>query len=155
MSDTVVQVSEVQVVPGPGRTKLVTLPLAGEVVMGMRDEVATHYGLDEAEIDPAATTLDYLIGAAAGCMTGTLAGMLGALGQCVHDGALRASAAGTVVRDQGALRIAGIHMRYDLARDEGVTIADVERALERHHRHCPIARSIGGSIVLTHELHYR
>ncbi|MCW5253514.1 MULTISPECIES: OsmC family protein [unclassified Streptomyces] len=152
MSDDIVQSIEVSVRPAPGRTKMVRLPLAGEVPMGMRDEISAHYRVDSADVAPNATTLDYLVGAAAGCLTGTLGGMLGALGQPVLDGALTTSARGTVVRDGGVLRISAIHVRYELERAPDVSVEDIEKVHDRHHRHCPIARSIGGSIELTSEI---
>jgi hypothetical protein len=50
---------------GPLRTAM--LPAEDRpVTFGVHDEVAEHYGTDPAETEPHATTLDYLVAAAAG-----------------------------------------------------------------------------------------
>jgi uncharacterized OsmC-like protein len=148
----VVQRPSVTVRPAPGRTKIVSMPIDGDVVMGMRDEVAEHYKISADDLSPHATTLDYLIGAAAGCLTGTLSGMLLALDQETHDGKLETHAEAVIVSERHVLRIASIHVTYRLTVDEGVDRNDVERAHARHHRHCPIAASIGSAIDITSEL---
>ncbi len=134
-SHTVVEVSRVTVEAAAGRTKLVTVPVdGGPVPMGMHGPVAEHYGVPLDSIEPHATTLDYVVGATAACLTGTLSGMLAKLGQPTVDGALSAEGEGTVVKD-------------------GVDPAEVSRAHDRHTRHCPIARTIGGCVEITTELH--
>ena len=138
--------------PAEGRTKLVTMPVDGVVPMGMRGEIAEHYKVPDQELTPHATTLDYLIGAAAGCLTGTLSGMLLALGQDTHDGRLEAQAEGVIVNEHGVLRIHGIHVTYRLRRDPDIEADKVMRVHDRHHRHCPVAASIGSAIEITSEL---
>ncbi|GAA1507478.1 OsmC family protein [Nocardioides humi] len=147
-----VQEVTIAVRPAPGRTKLIDLPVDGEVVMGMRDEVADHYRVPREDLTPHATTLDYVIGATAGCLTGTFAGMLQALGQDTRDDRLTARARGRIVKDRGVLRIDAVHVTYTLRVDESVSVSDVERAHDRHQNHCPIARSIGTSVTITTEL---
>jgi uncharacterized OsmC-like protein len=150
--DHIVQRPTVTVRPRPGRTKLVTVPVDGEVAMGMRDEVAAHYKIPATALTPHATTLDYLIGAAAGCMTGTFSAMLVALGQDTHGGQLQALAEGVIINDRGVLRIKSIHVTYQLHRDACIEPSKIERAHDRHHRHCPVASSIGSAIEITSEL---
>ncbi|MFI0419985.1 hypothetical protein C1I98_03050 [Spongiactinospora gelatinilytica] len=148
-SSAVAEISRVSVQAAPGRTKLVTVPLDGQVPMGMHGGVAEHYKVPLDTIEPHATTLDYLVGATAGCLTGTLSGMLARLGQPTTDGALTSDAEGVIVKDGGVLRIAAVHVRYRLRLAEGVDRAEVERAHDRHTRHCPIARTIGGCVEIT------
>ena len=150
--EQVVQRPTFTVRPCPGRTKLVTVPIDGTVPMGMRDEVAQHYKVPESELTPHATTLDYLIGAAAGCLTGTFSGMLLALGQGTLDGRLEAQAEGVIINNHGVPRIQSIHVTYRLRRDVGIEADKIERAHDRHHRHCPIASSIGSAVEITSEL---
>lgn len=120
--------------------------------MGMRDEVAEHYKISADQLTPHATTLDYLIAAAAGCLTGTLSGMLLALGQDTHDGRLEGLAEGVIVKEGPVLRIDRIHVTYRLQRDPDIDAEKIERAHERHHRHCPVAASIGSAIAITSDL---
>jgi uncharacterized OsmC-like protein len=150
--EQIVQRPTVTVRPAPGRTKLVTVPVDGEVPMGVRGEIAEHYRVPVAELTPHATTLDYLIGAAAGCLTGTFSGMLLALGQATHDDRLAAQAEGVIVNERGVLRIRSIHVTYRLRRDADIDIDKIERAHDRHQRHCPVASSIGSAIEITSEL---
>jgi uncharacterized OsmC-like protein len=149
-----IQISEVTVLPAPGRAKIVTVPIDGDVTMGMRAEIAEHYNVPGNEFEPHATTLDYLIGAAAGCLTGTFSGMLLALGQDTGDNRLAAKATGRIVKEKAVLRIASIHVAYELRRDAKVAESDITRAHNVHQRRCPIAQSIGTSIALTTKLRF-
>ncbi|TDD27964.1 OsmC family peroxiredoxin [Actinomadura sp. KC06] len=145
----IVERSRVSVVPAPGRTKLVTVPVdGGPVPMGMHGPVAEHYQVPMDQIEPHATTLDYVVGAATGCLTGTFGGMLGALGQPVADGALLTEGEGEIVNDGGVLRIARITVRYQLRLSPGVDEAKVRRAHDRHTQRCPVARSLADGIPI-------
>ena len=148
--------SIVRVTSAPGRAKLVALPRTPEQVpMGVRDEVAQHYGFGDGQFEPMATTLDYLVGAAVACLTGSLGGRLGAIGQDTSDGELTAEGTGSLVVDKGVIRVRAIHVDYTLALGEGVEEAQVRRAHDAHARHCPVARSIGGCIEITTDLTIR
>ncbi|MGH3243723.1 MAG: OsmC family protein [Spirillospora sp.] len=149
----IVERSRVSVAPAPGRTKLVTVPVdGGPVPMGMHGPVAEHYKVPMDQIEPHATTLDYVVGAATGCLTGTFGGMLGALGQPVAGGALLAEGEGEIVNDHGVLRIVRITVRYRLRLSPEVDEAKVRRAHDRHTEHCPVARSLAGGIPIHTEL---
>lgn len=45
-----------------------------------------------------------------------------------------------------------IHTVYRLSVDAGVDRAVLDRVLGFHVEHCPVARSIGGSVEITNEL---
>lgn len=155
-SDELLGTSIVRVASAPGRAKLVDLPLtARKVPMGVRDEVAEHYKLAEGQFEPMATTLDYLVGATVACLSGTLGGRLGAIGQNTANGELTAEGTGSLVVEGGVIRIRAIHVVYTLTLDEGVDEAKVHRAHEVHARHCPVARTIGGSVEITSEITVR
>lgn len=63
----VAYVSRVSVVREKGPRRLATLPAEPEpVVFGVHDEVAQHYGVAPDDSPPRATTLDYVVAAAAG-----------------------------------------------------------------------------------------
>jgi uncharacterized OsmC-like protein len=143
------------VAPGPGRTKLVAMPVDGTVPMGMRGRVAEHYRVSVADFDPHATSLDYLVGATAACLTGTFSGLLNHAGQPTHDGALTADAVGTVVKERGVLRVAAIRVDYALALADGVDRDEVLRLHEIHPSRCPVARSVTAAIELSTTLDLR
>jgi hypothetical protein len=66
MSD-VVYVSKVRIERPGGPNRLAYLPAEREpVTFGVHGAVAEHYKVDAAKIEPHATTLDYIVAAAAG-----------------------------------------------------------------------------------------
>lgn len=63
----VAYLSRVSVERVRGPLRYATVPAESErVPFGVHSEVAEHYGLREGEYDPHATTLDYVVAAAAG-----------------------------------------------------------------------------------------
>jgi len=66
MGDVVYR-SQVHVERSSSRLRYATVPAEGApVVFGVHSEVAAHYGLREGQYEPHATTLDYVVAAAAG-----------------------------------------------------------------------------------------
>ncbi len=67
MSESVVYRSRVRVEPVKGPLRRAYLPAEQEpIIFGLHSEVAEHYGVDMKDHEPHATTLDYLVAAAAG-----------------------------------------------------------------------------------------
>lgn len=67
MSDAVVYRSKVRIERVKGPLRRAYLPVEPEPVMfGVHSEVAEHYKVDPNVLEPHATTLDYLVSAAAG-----------------------------------------------------------------------------------------
>lgn len=67
MADDVVYRSNVKVERVRGPMRNAWLPAKEDVVtFGVHDEIAEHYGTDLGEYPPDATTLDYVVAAAAG-----------------------------------------------------------------------------------------
>ena len=63
----VVYESEVTIERKSGAVRHARLPAEeAPVVFGVHGAVAEHYGVSEEEIDPRATTIDYVVAAAAG-----------------------------------------------------------------------------------------
>lgn len=50
------------------------------VLFGLHDEIAEHYKIDPDTFEPHAATLDYIVAAAGGCLTGTFGGALAVRG---------------------------------------------------------------------------
>ncbi len=148
--DIVVHQARASVELGPARTKFVTVPIdGGPVPMGMRDEVADHYGVLAGKYQPHASTLDYVVGATAACLVGTFGGALSARHIPVADGRLKADATGDLMVDGGTLLITRIDVRYRLVVEPGTDRAAIERAHQHHQQACPVARSLAGSIEIT------
>lgn len=125
------------------------MPVGGSPVpMGMHGEVAAHYRLSEADYEPHPTTLDYLVGSTVACLTGTLGGMVAALGQTLNDGALTAHGEGVLTKDAGTLRITEIRVAYRLRLDPGVDPDRVREAWRRHTSRCPVARTLGDCVAI-------
>ncbi|MFB6240685.1 MAG: OsmC family protein [Gemmatimonadota bacterium] len=74
-------------------------------------------------------------------MTGTLGGALEARGIPSQPNKLTAEARGDVVKEDGVLVIARIHVRYEIEVPAGKR-GDAERALEKHVENCPVARTL-------------
>ncbi len=65
MSNDVVYVSQVKIERVKGPIRRAWLPAEKEpIVFGVHSEVAQHYKVDPAKVEPHATTLDYLVAAA-------------------------------------------------------------------------------------------
>lgn len=67
MSDQVVYTSHVRIERIKGPLRRAFLPAESEpIFFGVHDEIAEYYGVDTKVIEPHATTLDYVVTAAAG-----------------------------------------------------------------------------------------
>ena len=67
MSDQVVYTSRVRIERIKGPLRRAYLPQEAEpIFFGVHSEIAEHYGVDPAVHEPHATTLDYVVSAAAG-----------------------------------------------------------------------------------------
>ena len=67
MEDPVVYRSNVRLERVKGPLRRAFLPGdSGPTMFSVHDEVAEHYGVDSNEVPPHATTLDHIVGAAAG-----------------------------------------------------------------------------------------
>jgi uncharacterized OsmC-like protein len=149
----VVYVSRVRVERIRGALRRATLPAeAEEILFGVHDAVADHYCIPRGGEAEHATTLDYIVAAVAGCLTGTLGAALEARHVSASEGRLFADAAGEVEEEHGVLVLKRIHVRYTLRLDREAQRERAERALAIYKDACPVFRSIHAAIAITDEL---
>jgi hypothetical protein len=114
----VVYRSLVRVEAKPGGIKLVSLPAEpAPVPMGMHGAIAKHYKLAEGSFTPHASTLDYVVGATAGCLAGTLGRALTMRKIPVGEGRLQVEAVGELEADDSVLVIRRIRVVAQLKAD--------------------------------------
>ena len=68
-------------------------------------------------------------------------------------GRLRSHAVGEIEVENKVLVIKRIHVRYELRLAPDVDRVAIDRAHNAHAASCPVARSIGGCVDITTELH--
>ncbi len=147
--------SEVQIEARPGGLKLVSLPAETEPVpMGMHGAIAAHYKLAEGTYTPHASTLDYVVGATAGCLAGTLGRALAASKIPVGDGRLKVEAIGELESDEGVLFIRRIRVVAHL-QAEASQRAAAEQVIAVYAPKCPVYRSLYKAIDITTTLDFQ
>ena len=113
--DPVVYRSHVRIERLKGPIRRAFVPANDDPVMfGVHSEVAQHYGVDNDVHEAYTTTLDYVIAAAAGRMTGTFGGALEARGIPADSGKLYSESVGELEKDRGVLVIKRVHVSYVL-----------------------------------------
>ncbi len=146
--------SRVRVEPGAGKLKQVYLPQeTAPVPMGVHGPIAAHYKLAEGAYTPRASTLDYVVGATAGCLMGTLNGALMARQIPTGEGRLTGEAVGELEVEDGVLVIRRIHLVARLRAAAGHREA-VERVASVYPDQCPVYRSLRGAIAITTALEF-
>jgi uncharacterized OsmC-like protein len=150
----VVYRSHVRVEPAPAKLKLVHLPQETQPVpMGVHGAIAAHYKLQDGTFTPRAATLDYIVGATAGCLMGTLNTALQARQIATDEGRLIGEAVGEVEVDEGVLVIRrirlSVHLRANASQREAA-----ERVIRVYETQCPVYRSLGGAIEISTELEF-
>lgn len=112
---SVAYISRVRVERIRGPLRRAYLPAEdGPVVFGVHSAVAEHYGVPAGGEAERATTLDYIVAAAAGWLTGTFGGALEARHVPASEGRLESDATGEIELEDGVLVIKRIHVRYRL-----------------------------------------
>jgi uncharacterized OsmC-like protein len=122
--------------------------------MGMHGAIAKHYKLAEGSFTPHASTLDYVVGATAGCLAGTLGRAL-TIGKIpVGQDRLQVEAVGELEADEGVLVIRRIrvvaHLKADASHSEAA-----EQIISSYALKCPVYRSLHQSIDITTELDFQ
>jgi uncharacterized OsmC-like protein len=121
------------------------------VLFGVHSEIAANYGVDPNVHAPQATTLDYVVAAAAGWLTGTFGGALEAREIPAGEGLLTAEASGEVEKDGKVLVIKRIHVTYHLKVKPELR-ETAEKVHGFHADFCPVARTIKGCVDISTEL---
>ena len=134
--------SKVKIQKEPGNSKIKRAQVEGfpDVLrMGIHGGIAQYFKLSPEEPMPA--TLDYIVAAVGGCMTGTVAGALEARGVRADPEKLQVEAEGKIEEVDGKMILTGIKLRYHLKvpKDKRAT---VERALEHHEGLCAASESV-------------
>ena len=97
-----------------------------------------------------ASTLDYIVAAVGGCMTGTVAGALEARGVSANPDKLQVEAEGLIEDVDGKMILTGIKLHYRLKVPKDKRAA-VERALEHHEGLCAASESVRRGITVEWE----
>jgi uncharacterized OsmC-like protein len=153
-SSAVVYRSHVRVEPGAAKLKLVYLPQEETAIpMGVHGAIAAHYKLEDGAFTPRASTLDYIVGATAGCLMGTLNGALQARGIPTGDGRLTGEAVGEIEVDAGVLVIRRIRLTAHLRAPEEHRDT-VDRVASVYPAQCPVYRSLHTAIAISTQLEF-
>jgi uncharacterized OsmC-like protein len=146
----VAYISRIKVEPVEGKIRRAYLPVQEEpVLFGVHGEVAEHYGVSPAEVEPYDTTLDYFVAATGGWLLGTFRGALAA--RQVSFNSLYADTVGEIETENKVLVIKRIRQIFHLTAAEKDR-EKIERTLKVYAAGCPVARSIQESIEITSAL---
>lgn len=143
-----IQASKVKISKEPGKSKIKRAEIdgfPGALRMGIHGGIAQYFKLSPDE--PMASTLDYIVAAVGGCMTGTVAGALEARGVSAAPDKLEVEAEGRIEDVDGKMILTGIKLHYKLKvpKDKRAT---VERALEHHEGLCAASESVRRGITV-------
>ncbi len=146
-----IQLSKVKLSKEPGKSKIKRAEIEGfpgVIRMGVHGGIAKHFKLSPEE--PMASTLDYIVAAVGGCMTGTVAGALEARGVSANPDKLEVTAEGKIEEVDGKMILTGVKMHYRLKIPKEKR-ATVERALEHHEGLCAASESVRRGITVEWE----
>ena len=118
------------------------------VYFGLHGPLAKHFGVNEAECEPHAATLDYIVASAAGCLIGTLGVMLAVRKVDVTNDRLSADVRGEIELEDNVPVVRRIMVTYQITAPEGSKEL-IERVHGMHAKHCPVYRSLCKSIDIT------
>lgn len=146
-----IQASKVKISKERGNSKIKRAEIEGfpgALRMGIHGGIAKYFKLNPDE--PMASTLDYIVAAVGGCMTGTVAGALEARGVSAAPDKLQVEAEGAIEDVDGKMILTGIKLRYKIKvpADKRATI---ERALEHHQGLCAASESVRRGIKVEWE----
>ncbi|WP_347924117.1 OsmC family protein [Pontimicrobium sp. SW4] len=147
-----VYTSNIKIVRKKGSLRYAYLPAETEPVkFGLHGAIAKHYGVGETIDDPHATTIDYLISAVGGCLTGTFGGALRVRNIDPDNDKLSSEVIGEVELEDNVLVIKRILVKYTLLAKEKDRKA-IERVHKIHKDYCAVYKSIYKSIDVTTDL---
>jgi uncharacterized OsmC-like protein len=111
----------------------------GKVRMGVHGGVAEHFKIQPDE--PLPTTLDYVVAAIGGCMTGTAAGVLEARGVNADPENFQVEAEGRIEEVDGKMLLTHVTLKYRMKVPKDKR-ESVERALANHETFCAVSESV-------------
>lgn len=131
---------------GPNRRAYIT-GFDEPLTFGIHGGVKEFYKATPEEEHP--STLDHIVAAAGGWLTGTLSGALAARKIPTYPNKLQGSFQGYIEAPEGVLKITRIDCHYKLTIPKGTKEA-AERALQVFERGCPVAQTLKGCIQFEH-----
>lgn len=141
-------VSKVKIQKEPGNSKIKRIEIEGfpgVARMGVHGGIAEFFKVKPDE--PLASTLDYVVAAVGGCMTGTIAGALEGRGLRADPEKLEAHAEGRMEEIDGKLLLTHVTVTYKIKVPKDQRAA-AERALEHHEGRCPVSESVKRGITV-------
>lgn len=117
------------------------------VLYGVHGGVKEYYKVVPEEEHP--STLDHIVSAAGGWLTGTLSGALEARGIPTFPNKLQGEFEGVIEAPEKVLKITEIRCFYKLIVPKGKKEA-AERALAIFERGCPVAQTLKGCVQFNH-----
>lgn len=144
----VLSISRTKVEKEPGKDKIKRIHFDGfadDVRMGVHSGIGDFFGIKPSE--PLPSTLDYVVAAVSGCLTGTVAGVMEARGISAAPEKLEATAEGRIEEVEGRMLLThiSVHYRLRVPKDKR---ANLEKALEHHEDRCPVSASIRRGITI-------
>ena len=135
-------------------------PDNNEVIFGVHNEIAEHYGTTASSLtDPMPTTLDYIIAATGAWMLGTIRRALAVREIPSGREYLTADTEGEVFKEKNnVLKIRNISILYNLTIQKELFDEKkeaIERTMKHHASQCPVHLSIGDSINITTEIQFK
>jgi uncharacterized OsmC-like protein len=140
--------SKVKIHKEPGKDKIKQVRIEGfpDVTrMGVHGGVAEFFKV--APDEPLPSTLDYVVAAVAGCLTGTISGALEGRGIRTDAEKLEARAEGRIEEVDGKLLLTHITITYRLKVPKDKR-ESAERALEHCESRCPVSESVKRGITV-------
>lgn len=140
--------SKVKIHKEPGKNKVKRAQFEGfpgVTRMGVHGGIAGFFKVVPDE--PLPSTLDYVVAAVGGCLTGTLAGALEGRGLRSDPEKLEANVEGRIEEIDGKLLLTHVTVKYRLKVPKDQRAA-AERALEFHESRCPVSESVKRGITV-------
>ena len=145
---TLAHLSKVKIQKEPGKNKIKRIQFDGfpeTTRMGIHGGVADFFKLQPDE--PLPSTLDYVVGAVAGCLTGVITAALEARGVRTDSAKFEADAEGAIENVDGQLLLTSVKVTYRIKAPKDQRAA-IERALEHHESRCPVSQSVKRGITV-------
>lgn len=116
---------------------------------GLHTVLAKFFGYDPEKISSTAASIDYVVAAIAGCLTGTLLGALEARQIDVKDGRLTSEVIGEIENEeQNSLIIKRVHVNYVIKGKESDR-ETIDRVHSIHSKYCPLYQTLHKSIDIS------
>lgn len=143
--------SKVKIHKEPGKNKVKVAEFEGfpgATRMGVHGGIAEFFKVTPDE--PLPSTLDYVVAAVGGCLTGTLAGALEGRGIRTDSEKLEVTTEGRMEEIDGKLLLTHVTVKYRLRVPKAQREA-AERALVYHEDRCPVSESVKRGITVSIE----